>query len=86
MEELAKGPGCLMKRGRDRRRGAQPSSEPARPNFPTHQRSSRPLPSGAVDSLSQPSFQKPAEITVTFQLRAHSKGDTSQLTRHFHPH
>ena len=74
-----RGPGCLVKRDRDRRRGAKPSSEPARPNLPTHQRSSRPLPPWAVDSLSQPSFQKPAEITMTLRLTATGK---KTLTAH----
>lgn len=81
-----RGPGCLVKRDRGRRRGAKPCSEPARPNFPTHQRSSRPLPSWAVDSLNQPSFQKPAEITGTFQLTAHWEESALQLTRHCHLH
>lgn len=79
MKELSKGLWALGEGGRHRQRGARPN--------PPSQSEKQPLPAFQLSRFSgQLSFQRPAEITMTFKLTAHGEENTVEFTRHFHIH
>ena len=85
MEELAKGPGCLMKRGRDRRRGGPALGGPSPPpsqRGPT----SRPIREAAAPCLPGSGFSKAAKFSKTSRDNSDIPTESPLERRHFIAH